>query len=830
MFDGLKITDRGDWSERSADEYLNYTGHIRDNVIEMSDGSLVATGEVIGRPYHLEDNASRNADFWRHVTALRNVGLDNAVLYEHLVRHDKVAPFPEGEHRAPFARDFEAAYRQRVLGNGLLVNSWFVSIVVRPRTVTERQARSLWSRAKRSSKEAEAQQRGAKSQALLRQLDGAMHVLQRALRANGFRRLGVREQGGFQFSEIAEAWRLILYGQWEPVGMTEDGGFGSSIYTDRIVCGPRGFHVVRPGRETFGIMHGFRHYPKHCKVGMFNPLLTVPGRVVMTNSYAFANNTAAEDMLGLRARQMGSIGDAAESAAAELEDARDAVASGHYVMGDHHWSLATLADTLPAAAALSNEVRGALSGVQMSLAVEGRMGGEAAVFAQLPGNIRVRTRPGMIASTNFCRMSSLNDYPRGKSEDRWGRAVLRFATTALTPYDHRQGVRDVRHLGLFGPNGSGKSLFMGVSIVQQDGLIGGRGGCQILFDKDAANELLILAMGGRYVTLRRGNSGMAPLRRLPNTEYTRSWLLEWMTGLIMADGRGSPTPDETAGLGRGIAFVMRLPAERRRIAGVREFIGTHSEGLGAGERLEQWCHGGARGWAFDNDEDRLDFDCGLAGVDPSEILEDEAVCPPMAAYLLLLAGLRMEHGNRGGLWVDEFKSYLADSRFIKGFEDFALRMRKKNWFLGFATQQPEHLLLHPIGRSILGQAKQYALFANEAANLDAYCGNEAGDGPFGNGLGCTPGEFRVVKQEMAAEGWSVLIKREAAGETTSEGGQASSASVLCRFDLSAMPEYVAILSGNTKSVALARRIRAEVGEDPAVWLPVFRARLHEARA
>lgn len=827
MYDGFKLADRGDWTERDSDEYLHYEGHVRHNAVEMEDGSVVATAELVGRPFHLEDHAARNAEFWRHVTALRNVGLDNVVLYEHLVRHERVEPLPEGEHRAPFARDFEAAYRRRVLGD-LWVNTWFVSVVVRPRTAVERRARSLWSRLRRKpvSGGDDAGRRGGSLAARLRQLDAAMHLLGRALRANGFRRLGIREANGFQFSEIAEAWRLILYGRWQSVGLTEDGGFGSSIYTDRIVCGPRGFHVLRPGRESFGLVHGFRHYPKRCRVGMFNPLLAVEGRLVMTSSFAFQNNTASEDFLGLRARQMNNLGDAAQEAAEELEDARDAVASGHYVMGDHHWSLAVHADTLPDAQRLSDEVSGALSGVQMALTPEGRMGGEAAVFAQLPGNARARTRPGMISSANFCRMSSLNDYPRGKPADRWGRAVLRFATTAHTPYDHRQNVRDVAHMGLFGPNGSGKSLFMGVSAAMLDGVIGARGGVQLLFDKDAANELLILAMDGRYYTLRRGDSGMAPLRRLADTEYTRSWLLEWLTGLIMADGRGSPTPEETAGLARGIAFVMRQPPARRRIAGVREFVGTHAEGLGAGERLEQWCRGGARGWAFDGDEDRLDFDCGLTGVDPTELLDDEAVCPPMAAYLLLLAGLRMEHGRRGALWVDEFKAYLADTRFTKGFEDFALRMRKKNWFLGFATQQPEHLLSHPIGRSILGQAKQYALFANEAANEDAYCGG----GAYGNGLNCTPREFQVVKHEMAAEGWSVLIKREAAGEAMAEGGQAASASVHCRFDLSPMPEHVAILSGTTKSVALARRVRAEVGEDPAVWLPVFWSRLHEARA
>ncbi len=837
MFDGLKIADRGDWTERSADEYMHYVGHRRDDVVEMEDGSFVATAELTApRPFHLEDHAARNGEFFRHETALRNIGADNVVVYEHMVRHERVEPLPRAAHRSAFAAAFEQAYREVVLGK-LYVNTWYVSVVVRPRTTAERQARSLWSRFGRgrgrdSTPADGADVRGVSPQARLRQLDAAMHLLRRAFKAHGFRRLGVREAGGFQFSEMAEAWRLILYGRWEPVGLSEAGGFNSSIYTDRVVCGAKGLHVLRPGRESFGVVHGYRHYPKRCRVGMFNPLLGVPGRVTFTNSFAFANNTAAEETLSLRARQMGNLGDAAEEAAEELEAARDAVASGHYIMGDHHASITCHGDTLADAQRLSDDVRGALADVQMSLAVEGRLGGEAACFAQLPGNARERTRPGLISAANFCRMSSLNDYPRGKPTDRWGRALLRFSTTALTPFDHRQNVRDVPHIGLIGLNGSGKTVFLGVSIAMLDAVIGGAGGCQILFDKDAANELLILAMGWPYVTLRRGQggSGMAPLKRLPDTDHVRSWLLEWLTGLIVDDGRGAPTPDEVEGLKRGIAFVMGFPPESRSIGRVREFVGTHPEGLGAGERLEKWCRGGARGWLFDGEVDRLDFAQGGAGVDPTEILEDEAAREPAAAYLLLLAGLQMEHGARGGLWVDELKAYLLGDRFAQGFEDFALRMRKKNWFFGFATQQPEHLLLHPVGRSILGQVRQFALFSNEGANEDAYCGSADGAGTMGNGLGCTPREFAVVKHEMAAGEWSVLIKRQAAGEAAGESGRAASASVQCKFDLSALPDFVAVLSGTTKAVGLARRIRAEVGDDPAAWLPVFWRRLHEARA
>lgn len=834
MLDSVGALDKSiaSWAERSSDDLIRYVGHVADDTIEHQDGSVLGVLELTGTPFHLEAADTRNSEFYRHVSALQNIGADNVVVYEHLVRHDIRTPAQAGQHLSAFAAELDAAYQSKVLAaEPMYENRWFLTVVIRPRSAAQRTARSLWAKwvgkgrvptdAERSSL------RGGSQSSRRRQLDGALRILTRAMRAYQPRRLGVREAGGFTFSEIAEYLQLILYARPEPVGVTEDGGFSGSIYSDRVICGRRGFHIARPGRHSFGLVHGYRHYPKRCRVGMFAPLLGFRGRLVLTNSFAFSTNTATEDSLALRERQMSNVGDAAETAAAELADARDAVASGDYVMGEHHWSLAVHADTMDDAERLSDDVRSTLSSVQMTLAVEGLISGEDAYYAQLPGNMGERTRPGLISSTNFARMSCLNDYPRGRTVDRWGQAVMRLVTTANTAYDHRQHVRDVGHMGLFGPNGSGKSLFMLFSLAMLDGRIRAAGGMQILLDKDSANEIGIRALGGRYVTLRRGQQGMAPLRRLPATEHTRAWLLEWLSGLVMSDGRGGLKPEAVEGLARGIAWVMRLAPEQRRIAGIREFLGSDPDGIGAGERLEQWCQGGARGWAFDGDEDRLDMDCGLVGIDPTELLQDEIVCPPMAAYLLHLMGLQMD-GRPGAIWADEFKAYLADERFQGGFEDFALRLRKKGWFLAFATQQPEHMLGHPAGASILGQAKQFILFANEKANEDAYRGQpDPITGSRSGGLGCTPGEFRVIRQEMAAESaWSLLVKREPGGEgQSSENGQARSASVMCRFDLSPIAEYIPVLSGRTKTVELARKVIHELGDNPEVWLPEFSRRL-----
>ena len=73
-------------------------------------------------------------------------------------------------------------------------------------------------------------------------------------------------------------------------------------------------------------------------------------------------------------------------------------------------------------------------------------------------------------------------------------------------------------------------------------------------------------------------------------------------------------------------------------------------------------------------------------------------------------------------------------------------------------------------------------------------------------------EFEFIERAVP-EDYKVLIKK------------GSGISVRASFDMSDMPDLVAVLSSNDKSVELMNRVRAELGTtDPSRWVPVFMAR------
>jgi len=77
-------------------------------------------------------------------------------------------------------------------------------------------------------------------------------------------------------------------------------------------------------------------------------------------------------------------------------------------------------------------------------------------------------------------------------------------------------------------------------------------------------------------------------------------------------------------------------------------------------------------------------------------------------------------------------------------------------------------------------------------------------------------EFHAVRENMALGKRRFLLKREAG-------------SLICEFDLSVLPEYVAVLSGRANTVRFAEKLRRELGERPPAWMGQFMARYHEAR-
>ena len=789
------LLERFTFRDKPADEYLPWHGHITDHAVLLEDGSHLMTLRLDGKPMSLMDEGERYAERRRCHAVLRALADTNVTIFEHHVCHDRVEPFALGQFRSAYARLLAEAYHAS-LNRGLRTREWFITIVVRPSAFS---GLFRWLTGGTPSKDEQ----------LLRQLEEKSASLVSTLREYRPRRLGIRWKGGVPFSEPGEAMRLVLYGRWHPVPLPT-GSLAGSIYTDRVICGTRGFEVVSPGGSGFGLLWGLRDYPEMARPAILDGLLSTTARLVMTNSFGFRSAAAASDRMALVQRRMLNAGDRAHSLSDGLDDAIDDVQSGRSIVGDHHWSLAAHADSMENLDQAAGEIKAILANTSNLAASPEALGCFPAYWAQIPGAPAVvRARHGNVSGFNFRSFSSLCGFPRGSDKPLWC-AVLRLVTQGNTAHDYDPHVRWVAHTVLFGPTGFGKSTFIGLFDALLEQALFPKGGLSVILDKDGSNELSILARGGYYVRIRRGQeSGMAPLKALSDTPEARSWLAEFVLGLIMADGKGMPPADQIERIDTGIAFLLRRSPGLRWLGGLRMFLDHGDDSTGA--RLERWCRGGALGWAFDGEEDLIRLEAGVVGIDNTEILpaDMETVRAPAAAYQLFRIRERIGRGIRGAVYVDEGASYLPDVRFAAGFDAFSRELRKGNGLLWFAAHHPQDLSNHPVGKALLANCPTKLLFPNPSADEEVYR----------DVLKCSSGEIDAVLEGMLRMGEGTFMVKRPEG------------SFIARAPLHGHPEHIAILSSDPNRSALWHRIAWEKDTtDPETIWAEYRNRYQEAQA
>ena len=148
--------------------------------------------------------------------------------------------------------------------------------------------------------------------------------------------------------------------------------------------------------------------------------------------------------------------------------------------------------------------------------------------------------------------------------------------------------------------------------------------------------------------------------------------------------------------------------------------------------------------------------------------------------------------------IDEFWKALGDEAFRALANDGLKTIRKKNGVMVFGTQSPRDALLSPIAHTIVEQCPTQVFFPNPRGQAADYV----------DGFHLTEREFRLVREELSTESRRFLVKQ---GHTA----------VVAELDLSGLEDHSPVLSGRSASIGLLDRIRAEVGDDPAAWMPLF---------
>lgn len=779
--------------ERVAGDYLPYLGHAAPGALLLDDGGLLGMFRLDGVAWETADPDEVNGHHARLNTLLRNVASDRLVLSVHVVRtFADAGEYPEGRFRSGFAAALDAAYRERLLGRTLYRNPLFLSVLRRPPLPAGECVGAWLAHSRAPSREATA--------ATLSGLDDAMGMLGADLAGYGAVRLGLREARGVAFSEIGEALRLVLIGTDHPVPLV-NGHLGGAILTDRVIVGREAVELRGPAGSTYAAVFGLREYPATTWPGQFDAILSAPYRCVLTQAFGFLSKAAGQGVLTRKQNQMVSAQDKAASQREALSDAADLLQSNAFVMGDHHLSLMVLAAGLPALADAAAEARRDLADGG-AVVVREDLGLEAAYWAQLPGNARLRARPGVVSSRNLAAMAPLHGYPRGAARGQWGEPVALFRASGGTPFRFHFHVGDLGNVAMFGPSGSGKTTLLGFLLAMAE-----KAGAQVvLFDKDRGAEILARAIGGTYLVLPSGEpTGLAPLKALTNGPADLEFLAGWVRGLVAPDGAPLPAEDERR-IELGLAAVMALPPEARSLGELRAFLGQ-SDPEGAGARLERWCAGRALGWAFDGEADAVSLAAPFLGFDMTAVLDDPAVRGPVMAYLFHRIEALLD-GRRLVVAIDEFWKALADPAFRAVVNDKLKTIRKLNGVMLLATQSPRDALASPIAHSLVEQCPTQLLMPNPRAAEDDYR----------DGLKLTGPEFRMVREDLAVGGRGRFLVKQ------------GTASVACDLDLTGLEDLVAVLSGRAATVALMERLRAGHGPAPEEWLPAFRREWRTAGA
>jgi type IV secretion system protein VirB4 len=778
-------------AEISADEYVPYVHHASPGVVLLDDRSRLAMFSVAGRAWESADPDEVDAWLNQLNVLARNIASDRIILTAHVVRTAaEPDEYPEGTFRSTFARNLDAAYRETVQTK--LYRNWmFLSVIRRPPAVAGDRLGAWVSRKRKAPAESSPQ--------AMQHLEEVVRVLQADLEPYGLKRLGVRREGRVAFSEMAEALSLILTNKYRRIPMTT-GRMGRAVHTNRIIFGRETAEIRTDTGSQFAAALGLREYPAHTWAGQFSLLLKAQYYFTLSQSFGFLSKPEAHGVMTRKQNQMVAASDKAHSQVAGLIEAADQLASNVFVMGSHHLSLTVFADSVSALAGVVAQARSDLADSGAVIARED-LGLEAEFWAQLPGNARLRTRPGVISSRNWSGMCPLHGYPRGPERGYWGPPVALFRTMGGTVYYFHFHVRDVGNIAMFGPIGSGKTTLLLFLLAQAEKL----GVTTVFFDKDRGGEILSRAVGGTYLSLPSGvPTGMAPLRALSDTPRDVEFLIGWVTNLITASGY-KVLPDDDRRIEQGVRAMLRLPPADRSMAELRAFLGQRDM-AGAGARLEKWCHGGAFGWAFDGERDVISLDAPFLGFDMTAILDDEDVRGPAMAYLFHRVE-ELVDGRRLIVAIDEFWKALADPAFSAMVNDKLKTIRKRNGALILATQSPRDAINSTIAHSIIEQCPTQILMPNPRADAADYR----------DGLKLTEAEFRMVKEDLTMGGRRFLLKQ-------------GTASVACDLDLSGAPDCIAVLSGREATLRMMERSIEEVGSDPADWISNFQKRARESVA
>ncbi len=795
---GLKYTLQTN-RERPAAGFIPLSSHIDPKTIKTRNGDFLRVWRIGGISHESADPQDIQVRMDGINQLYRSIGTANVAVWTHNVRRC-VTDRLTAHYDNSFCRHLDRKYYDSFSGYRMMANELYLTVIYRP--VLSRVIKAFSRAGKRTIDEIRREEKEA-----LKAVEEISNVVEQSLKRYDVDALGAYEISGVTFSSALEFFGFLINGEWQRMPLPK-GPLNEYLTTSRLFFGSESVEIrCSSGDTRFASALDFKDYPSVSEPGMLDGLMYENYEYILAQSFSFMSKYDAKKFLDHQSKQLENAQDAATSQIEEMYEALDQLISGEFNMGEYHSSMMIFGSDIRE---LNGNVASARAGLQDQgfLTAKVDLSLEALYWAQLPGNWRYRPRIARLTSRNFAGLNSYHNFASGKRDGNpWGQAVTLLKTPSGQPYYFNfhstrteEDSEDKKVLGntkIIGQSGSGKTVLLSMLLCQSQKY---KPTC-VFFDKDRGAEIVIRAMGGKYLAIENGKpSGFNPFQ-IESTESNILFLEALVKNLVAGQGGHLSAKDEQE-IAHAVRTVMRMPLELRRVSTVQQnLIDIGDESVA--KRLRKWCHGGSLSWVLDNDYDEMDFSTHTTyGFDGTEFLDNPEVRTPISMYLLH----RMEaiiDGRRFMYFMDEFWKWLLDDYF----SDFAFNkqktIRKQNGLGVFATQSPSDVLKSTVSRAIIEQCATDIYLPNPKADRAEYV----------EGFKLSETEFDIVSN-LGEDSRMFLVKQ---GHN----------SAIASLDLRGFDDELVVLSGSLDNLALLDEIMADVGDDPETWLPLLQQRVRD---
>lgn len=618
---------------------------------------------------------------------------------------------------------------------------------------------------------------------------------------------------GIVFSEAFELYGYILNRIDEPVPVLNASVPDYlPVSRQRFSAKTGDFVLTTPnGVNHFGAILNVKEYAEATYPGILNGLKYLDFEYVITHSFSPMGRTDALKALERTKGMMISSGDKAVSQIIEMDHAMDQLASGNFVLGEYHFTMAVYATSQDALSQQIAATRAELSNAGF-VTVKEDLAVTSAFYAQFPGNWKYRTRLANVSSLNFLGLSPLHNFATGKKDNNpWGDCVTTLQTTNGQPYyfnfhathpaENSFGEKAIANTMVIGKSGTGKTALINFLLSQVQKL--DPAPTIFFFDKDRGAEIFVRACGGNYLALENGKpTGFNPFqceRTEENVQFLGE-LIKVLAAKVVYSSR------EEEDIFRAVENILDTPMHLRTMTNFQKSLPNLGDD-GLFIRMRKWTAGNSLGWVFDNPRDTVDLtNANIIGFDYTDIIDNPEVRAPVINYLLHRLEALID-GRRLIYVMDEFWKILDGKGGLKEFaKNKQKTIRKQNGMGIFATQSPEDALASDISAALIEQTATMILLPNPNASREDYV----------NGLKLTEAEYQVVVG-LDERSRRFLVKQ-------------GHASAVCQLNLRGMDDALSVISASTDNIEIMHEVIAQCADregvtqdqlHPDQWLTTF---------